>query len=82
MQIVFLVCRRILPSISPLANGRHGNRAAAHLQAAGGLSNREITGVLHLAEGTVKNHMSSVLTTLVSRDRTQAVLYAIHWDLI
>lgn len=49
---------------------------------AGGLSNREIANVIHLAEGTVKNHVSNVLAKLNCRDRTQAVLYAIHWKLI
>lgn len=49
---------------------------------AGGLSNREIAKVIHLAEGTVKNHVSSILTKLGCRDRTQAVLHAIHWQLI
>ncbi len=49
---------------------------------AGGLSNREIADVIHLAEGTVKNHVSSILAKLNCRDRTQAVLYAIHWQLI
>lgn len=49
---------------------------------AGGLSNREIADVIHLAEGTVKNHVSQILAKLNCRDRTQAVLYAIHWKLI
>ena len=49
---------------------------------AGGLSNREIADLIHLAEGTVKNHVSSILSKLNCRDRTQAVLYAIHWRLI
>lgn len=49
---------------------------------AGGLSNREIAQVVHLAEGTVKNHVSSILAKLNCRDRTQAVLYAIHWGLM
>jgi DNA-binding NarL/FixJ family response regulator len=49
---------------------------------AGGLSNREIARVIHLAEGTVKNHVSSILSKLNCRDRTQAVLYAIHWQML
>ncbi|WP_435738102.1 response regulator transcription factor [Cellulosimicrobium sp. PMB13] len=41
-----------------------------------GRSNREIAGVLYLAEGTVKNLVSSVLSKLGVRDRTQAALRA------
>ncbi|TWP53732.1 response regulator transcription factor [Lentzea tibetensis] len=43
---------------------------------AGGSTNREIAGLLHLSEGTVKNHLSRILTRLGLRDRTQAALYA------
>ncbi len=41
-----------------------------------GCSNREIAVALHLAEGTVKNHISSILSKLGVRDRTRAVLKA------
>ncbi len=49
---------------------------------AGGLSNREIAEVVHLSEGTVKNHVSSILAKLAVRDRTRAVLKAIDYGLI
>jgi DNA-binding NarL/FixJ family response regulator len=41
-----------------------------------GASNREIAGTLFLAEGTVKNHVTSILGKLEVRDRTQAALKA------
>ena len=43
---------------------------------AAGSTNREIAARLFLSEGTVKNHISRILTRLGLRDRTQAALYA------
>lgn len=43
-----------------------------------GHSNREIAEFLHLAEGTVKNHISMILQKLGARDRTNAVLRALR----
>ena len=42
-----------------------------------GEDNREIAQALHLAEGTVKNHISSIYEKLGLRDRTQAIRFAI-----
>lgn len=49
---------------------------------AGGLSNRQIARALHLAEGTVKNHVSVILGKLGVRDRVRAVLRAIESGLV
>jgi len=49
---------------------------------AAGMSNREIADALGVAEGTVKNHTSSILSKLGVRDRTRAVLKALERGLI
>ena len=43
---------------------------------AGGYSNKEIASSLGVAEGTVKNHVSNILSKMGVRDRTRAVLKA------
>jgi DNA-binding NarL/FixJ family response regulator len=41
-----------------------------------GATNREIAKRLSISEGTVKNHVSNILSRLGLRDRTQAAIYA------
>ncbi len=47
-----------------------------------GASNREIADLLVISEGTVKNHLSSILSKLSVRDRMQAVLKAKEYGII
>jgi DNA-binding NarL/FixJ family response regulator len=43
---------------------------------ASGANNREIAQALYISERTVKNHVTSILSRLNLRDRTQAALFA------
>ncbi|MEJ2852875.1 MULTISPECIES: response regulator transcription factor [unclassified Saccharothrix] len=70
---------RLANAVRPRAVGDHSltEREIEVLRlVAAGSTNREIGRRLHLAEGTVKNHISRVLGRLGLRDRTQAALYA------
>jgi DNA-binding NarL/FixJ family response regulator len=49
---------------------------------AGGYSNKEIAHALGTAEGTIKNHVSSILAKFGVRDRTRAVLRALERRLL
>lgn len=49
---------------------------------ASGYSNKEIATALNKSEGTIKNHVSSVLSKLGVRDRTRAVLRALEIGII
>jgi DNA-binding NarL/FixJ family response regulator len=49
---------------------------------AGGATNREIAERLVVSEGTVKNHISNILSRLGLRDRTEAAIYAYQHRLI
>ncbi len=51
-------------------------------QVATGASNKEIADLLVIAEGTVKNHLTSILAKLDARDRMQAVLKAREYGII
>lgn len=49
---------------------------------AAGYSNKEISAALNKSQGTIKNHISNVLSKLGVRDRTRAVLKAIELGII
>lgn len=44
-----------------------------------GLNNKEIAEKLFITEGTVKNHVSNIISKLAVRDRTQAAIYSVRY---
>ena len=49
---------------------------------AGGLSNEEIAGQLHLSPLTAKTHVSRIMTKVSARDRAQLVVLAYETGLV
>lgn len=47
-----------------------------------GLSNKEIAAALLLSEGTVRNYLSSILSKLGLRDRTQLAIWAVQTGVV
>lgn len=54
------------------------NRMESHSENRSGMSNKEIASELALSEGTVRNYLSSVLSKLELRDRTQLAIWAVQ----
>ncbi len=67
---------------SAVITGKLSEREADVLRLlARGLSNTEIAALLHLSEGTVRNHVSAILAKLDVSDRTQAAILAVRHGL-
>lgn len=66
--------------------GSHGVLSARELEilllAARGLSNRQIAGSLHVAEGTVKRHLANTFEKMDVRSRGEATRMALHEEWI
>ena len=79
------ITQRLLRAVSPSASHAgeltEREREVVRLMA-GGYSNKEIAHALGTAEGTIKNHVSSILAKLGARDRTRAVLKALESGLL
>ena len=79
------ITQRLLRAVSPSASQAgeltEREREVVRLMA-GGYSNKEIAHALGTAEGTIKNHVSSILAKLGARDRTRAVLKALESGLL
>jgi DNA-binding NarL/FixJ family response regulator len=71
---VLQATRKTLPSRNSVAPQLTERETHVLRLMASGYSNREIAVALAISEGTIKNHVSSILAKLGVRDRTRAVL--------
>ncbi|WP_026672829.1 response regulator [Alkalihalobacterium bogoriense] len=82
------IANRILPklqkkqTVPPVIASLTDRELAIVQLVAEGKNNEEISKILHLSIGTVKNHMSHILQKLDLRDRTQLAVFAIKHDLV
>ena len=80
------VTQRLLRAAPPAAHPAATDLTAREVEVvrlmSGGYSNKEIAHALGTAEGTIKNHVSSILLKLGARDRTRAVLKALEAGLL
>jgi DNA-binding NarL/FixJ family response regulator len=75
-RLVSALGRRATPEPSTVDTSLTAREIEVLRLIAGGATNREIATRLVVSEGTVKNHVSSILSRLGLRDRTQAAIYA------
>lgn len=75
------VARSSAPPRSPLLASLTEREHQVLVLLGRGLSNAAIAAHLHMAEGTVRNNVSSILGKLDLADRTQAALFALHHGL-
>lgn len=68
--------RSVSTEIDDLINSFNSRELEILHQVKLGCNNREIAETLHLTEGTVKNYITTLLSKLNLRDRTQAALWA------
>ncbi len=70
------------PKPTPLAHDLTERELEVLRLIATGATNREIAKELIVSEGTVKNHVSNILSRLGLRDRIQAAVYAYEHELM
>lgn len=75
-KVVAEIARGAPRAVDPRASALSTREMEVLRLLAHGQSNKQIAKALFLAEGTVKNHMSNILTKLEVEDRTQAALRA------